>query len=154
RMAANDLHRVANARKAFGGQYQGLLDPAVLARKRQEEEALAPLFVKGDGGAAGRGEDPWAKIRAAQEKLRGFERDYLLLERGDAFFTELFTIARHLVRMAAELPKPSTERLREYRDSNLESLKFQLFSPAPIHAELERAKLAGSLTFLAEHLGG
>src|SRR5205823_12809299 len=33
RMAANDLHRVANARKALSGMYQGLLDPAVLRRK-------------------------------------------------------------------------------------------------------------------------
>src|SRR5262249_18169989 len=29
-MAATDLHRAANSRKAFAGQYQGLLDPAVL----------------------------------------------------------------------------------------------------------------------------
>ena len=28
RMAAKDLHRAANCRKAFTGQYQGLLDPA------------------------------------------------------------------------------------------------------------------------------
>src|SRR5262249_5878336 len=33
RMAQKDLQRVANARKAFAGQYQGLLDPAVLAKK-------------------------------------------------------------------------------------------------------------------------
>jgi hypothetical protein len=44
--------------------------------------------------------------------------------------------------------------LREYRDSNLESLQFELFSPAPIHRELERVKLAGSLGFMAEILGG
>ena len=56
--------------------------------------------------------------------------------------------------MADELPKPSAERLREYRDSNLDSLKFQLFCPAPIYPELERAKLTASLTFLAENLGG
>src|SRR5581483_11683726 len=71
---------------------------------------------------------------------------------GDGFVSELFTIARHLVRMTAELEKPSPGRLREYRDSNLESLRFQLFSPAPIHPELERAKLTASLTFLAEQL--
>ena len=47
------------------------------------------------------------------------------------------------VRLADELPKPTADRLREYRDSNLESLKFQLFSPAPIYPDLERAKLAG-----------
>jgi hypothetical protein len=56
--------------------------------------------------------------------------------------------------MADELPKPSAERLREYRDSNLDSLKFNLYSPAPIYPELERAKLTASLTFLAENLGG
>src|SRR5262249_25690066 len=84
----------------------------------------------------------------------GFEREYYLLERGDAFDSELFHIARHLVRLTAELPKANAERLREYRDSALESLKFQLFSPAPIYPELEKARLANSLSFLAENLGG
>src|SRR5206468_849380 len=98
--------------------------------------------------------DGVARIAAAQKAAKEFEGEWALLERGDAFFSELFTIARHLVRMRSELTKPSAERLREYRDSNLESLKFQLFSPAPIHPELERAKLAASLTFLAETLGG
>jgi hypothetical protein len=145
RMAANDLYRVANARKAFAGQYQGLLDPAVMRQKAQEEAGLQ---------AAAADREPWETIARAQQTLAGFEREYLLLERGDAFASELFTIARHLVRLAAELPRKNADRLREYRDSNLESLKFQLFSPAPIHAEEERAKLAASLTFLAEQLGG
>jgi hypothetical protein len=154
RMAANDLHRIANARKAFAGQYQGLLDPAVLARKEHEEAALQAAFLRTGATEITRGHDPWREIAAAQGKLAGFEREWSLLERGDAFYSELFGIARHLVRLTAELEKPSADRLREYRDSNLESLRFQLFSPAPIHAELERAKLAASLTFLAENLGG
>src|SRR5205823_55860 len=33
RQAATDHHRVANARKAFSGQYQGLLDPKVMEQK-------------------------------------------------------------------------------------------------------------------------
>jgi hypothetical protein len=159
--AANDLHRVANARKAFAGQYQGLLDPAVMERKAGDEAELIqrmndfsqPVIPPSD-----RGRVPlpaaFRQVADAQTRFADFECEYLLLERGDAFFSELFTIARHLVRLSAELPKPSTDRLREYRDSNLESLKFQLFSPAPIHADLERAKLQQSLTFLAERLGG
>ena len=143
RMAGTDLHRVANARKAFSGMYQGLLNPAILAAKADEQLKLIAA-----------GEAPWAAITDAQKKLAGFEREYLLLERGDAFYSELFGIARQLVRLAAETPKPNADRLREYRESNLESLKFQLFSPAPIHAELERVKLATSLSFLAEQLGG
>src|SRR5262249_31637439 len=97
---------------------------------------------------------PWLQIADAQKKLTTFEAPYALLERGDAFYSELFVIARHLVRLAAESAKPNADRLREYRDSNLESLKFQLCSPAPIHIELERAKLATSLSFLAEILIG
>ena len=40
RQAATDIHRVANARKAMSGQYQGLLDPKILEAKRQQEDSL------------------------------------------------------------------------------------------------------------------
>jgi hypothetical protein len=153
RTAATDLHRVANARKAFGGQYQGLLDPKILQRKATaEREFVDGLRISsGDMSNAPAAFDDIALIQA---KLAGFEKDYYLLERGDAFYSELFVIARHLARMSVELKQPNADRLREYRDSNLESLRFQLFSPAPIHADLERAKLAASLTFLTEQFGG
>jgi hypothetical protein len=65
----------------------------------------------------------------------------------------LFGIARTLVRAAAEKPKPNGRRLREFRDSNLESLELQLFSTAPIYPEYEKTKLADALTFLAGQLG-
>jgi hypothetical protein len=153
KMAMHDLPRVANARKAFMGQYQGLLDPTIIARKAQQERELRsriaadPKLRETTGNA-------WQKIADAVKVQATLERDYSLLERADAFDSELFHIARHLVRLAAEKPKPSTERLREYRDSNLESLEFHLFSPAPLHPELEQAKLANSFSFLAENLGG
>ncbi len=155
RMAATDLHRVSNARKAFNGMYQGLLDPAILKRKETEEKDRVNAMIQEltpneyiDYKRA------ILKVADAQKTLADFERNYYLFERGDSFYSELFGIARHLVRLTAELEKPSAQRLREYRDSNLESLKFHLFSPAPIHAELEKAKLATSLDFLAENLGG
>ncbi|HEY7159126.1 MAG TPA: S46 family peptidase [Gemmataceae bacterium] len=155
RMARKDLHRVANARKAVGGQYQGLLDPAIIRRKTDEElSLLAAVKLKGDAAKHKVFQDALSRIEEAEKTLAGFEREHNLLERGDAFDSELFHIARHLVRLAAELPKANADRLREYRDSALESLKFQLFSPAPIHAELEKVRLANSLTFLVENLGG
>jgi hypothetical protein len=160
RQAATDLHSVANARKAFSGQLQGLLDPKIIDQKVESDLVLIranwpkdraepkpdnppmPLF------------GPWKTISDLQEKFRTFEKPYGLLETGHAFFSPLFGVARHCVRYAEEFPKKSSERLREYRDSNLESLKFQLYSPAPIYPDLERVKLTASLTFLAENLGG
>lgn len=151
RQASGDLYSTANARKAFTGQFQGLLDPKLLAKKQAMETA---------SGADPAGDSPWGKIRKVQEELAAkgpstlpLEREYLLFERGDAFDSKLFKIARHLVRLADELPKADGERLPEYRSSAIESLKVQLFSPAPIDAELERVKLAGSLSFLKEQGG-
>lgn len=161
RRAANDLHRVANARKAFSGQLQGLLDPAIIAQKTAEESKItarraqqASSGTKPDGTAHLSGLAPWDTVAAAQKAYQGFEREHLLLETGHAFYTNLFPFARHLVRMADEVPKPNPDRLREYRDSNLDSLKLHLFSPAPLFPDLERRKLQTSLTFLAEQLGG
>ena len=47
-MAANDLHRVANARKAFTGQYQGLLDPAILAAKEGRRKTGSSQATQSD----------------------------------------------------------------------------------------------------------
>lgn len=154
RQAATDLHRVANSRKAFSGQLQGLLDPNIIDQKDYQERELIgniPRVVKPITPDSSR---HWQAIEAIQKKYREFEKEHALLETGHGFFSELFTVARHCVRMADELPKKTSDRLREYRDSNLDSLKFQLFSPAPLYPALERAKLQASLTFLAENLGG
>lgn len=168
RQAATDLHSAANARKAFSGQYQGLLDPNIMAQKKAAERGLVEAAAQLKARAQmipGPVDPKWLSayddalnglegVETVQAKLRAFEKPYLLLETGHAFASPLFGIARHLVRMDEELPKKSPDRLREYRDSALDSLKFQLYSPAPIYPELERAKLTASLTFLAEQLGG
>lgn len=153
RQAHSDLHRVANARKAFSGQFQGLLTASILERKAAEEKSLQDS-VRADAARQKAYGDAWERVAAAQTKYAEFEREYGLIELGDAFENRLFRIARQLVRLAEEKAKPNAERLREYRDSALASLELQLFSPAPLYPELERAKLAASLTFLAEVLGG
>src|SRR5207244_6414921 len=74
-------------------------------------------------------------------------------EGGVAFQSQLFGIARTLLRAAAERSKPNGERLREFTDSARESLELQLFSAKPIYNDLEELELGDSLTYLAEELG-
>jgi len=151
RQAATYLHSVANARKAFSGQYQGLLDPGIFRRKIEIDGGMIQLASSEQRDEAQKAE---ARIAEAQRKLRTFEIEHSLIERGDAFRSELFTIARHILRLNTELSRPNPERLREYRDSNLDSLKQTLYSPAPSYPELERTRLQQSLSFMAERLGG
>src|SRR5262249_44943274 len=67
--------------------------------------------------------------------------------------SDLFTIARTLVRMAEEDAKPNAQRLREYGDAGRASLEQQLYSEAPIYSDLETVKLADSLSMMMEQLG-
>ena len=164
RQAGTNLHSYANSRKAFSGQLQGLLDPKVMEQKAVSDLVLIRKNWPKDVPEPGPNRPPpplfgpWKAIAETNEKFTAFEKEYSLLESptglGHAFASELFLLARHCVRLGDELPKPSADRLREYRDSNLDSLKFQLFSPAPLYPALERTKLQAALTFMAEVLGG
>src|SRR6185295_19134774 len=62
-------------------------------------------------------------------------------------------IASTLVRYSDEIGKPNSQRYDEFRDSKLESLKFSLFSPAPIYSEMEEAILVAWLDEAQKALG-
>jgi hypothetical protein len=152
RRAEDDLFGLQNSRKAYLGLIEGLQDPALIARKRAEEKALREA-VAGNPQWQREFGDAWDQVAAATGALHGIYFEQSLLEGGLAFNTELFRIARDLVRLADELPKPNAERLREYSEAGLESLKQSLFSEAPLYDDLETEKLADSLAMLAETLG-
>jgi len=152
RRARDMLLGVQNGRKARMGRLAGLQDPAVMERKRSEEESLRIATPRGSLGGMDARECRSAheSIRRSLEAFLRIRKEYDLLERGQAFNSALFRIARTLVRMADETEKPNEQRLREYRDSNLESLRQGLFSEAPIYPDLETVLLADSLRVLLE----
>lgn len=149
RRAQDDLFGIQNSRKARLGGLAGLQDPALFAKKEAAEALIRNELAK-KGPAAG---DPFGTIEKSLEKLASFRVEYSMLERGLAFDSAYFGIARTIVRMADESAKPNAERLREYSEAGLESLKQELFSEAPIYDDLETIKLADSLSFYLERLG-
>ncbi len=146
RRARDDLLGTQNARKAYTGMVQGLQDPSFLARRREEEAALRAK-VESDPGLK-QYSNAWKTIEEVQAR-RGE-----LLEDAASFAGRHYRIAETLVFLAAEDQKPNPQRLREYRESARASLQQQLFSPAPVHADLERAKLADSLSLFVQRRGG
>lgn len=148
-MAREDFLGVQNARKALAGQFEGLLDPAMMNEKARAEARLRAWVLQDPDRAAAWG-SAWDDIAEAEKRYTEFYDQRVI----DLSSSTLFKTALHLVRMSDELPKPSGDRLREYRDSGLESLRFQLFSPAPIHDALEIDILRSGLAQMAETLGG
>jgi len=97
--------------------------------------------------------DAWDRIAEAQKVVTENALRHNLLEAGHGFNSELFSIARTLLRAAEERPKSNADRLREFGEAGRESLEFQLFSEKPIYDDLEQLRLADSLSWLVAHLG-
>jgi hypothetical protein len=155
RKAEAELFGYQNSRKLLIGMLAGLQDPAIMNKKRTDEKALrdrvaADSKLKQSYGVA------WDRVAASVKAYKDIYFRHSLLE-GErnalGFNSKLFEKARMLVRLAEESRKPNTERLHEYGEAGLESLKQQLFSKAEIYADLEIVKLGDSLGMLIELLG-
>ena len=151
RQAKEFLFGVQNSRKARVGGLGGLLDPELMARKQAYELKLKEAVAK-DAKLAD-AKTAWDKVTASEKIRAELIKPYTVLEGAAGFNSEIFGIARTLVRAADEKPKKNQERLREFRDSALESMELQLFSEEPIYDEYEIVKLADGLTFMASILG-
>jgi hypothetical protein len=152
RISNNMLFGVENMLKVMKGRQEALVNKEFFAQKVAVEQELRKKVesdpeMKKKYGAA------WEEIARAQAHLANIRKDLAYMEQGSGFSSQLFSIARHLVRASEELPRENPQRLREYTDAALPQLKAQLLSKAPIYPELEIARLTFSLTKLREELG-
>lgn len=147
RIATGALLGAQNSRKALTGMLAGLHDPGLFKKKMMAEERLRAAVAANPDYQAQWG-DAWDRIEQSLNAYREFyDRHQASLS------SELFSKAQDLVRLAEEKSKPNTERLREYRDTALDSLYPRLLSNAPIYDELEVFNLESGLSQLAETFG-
>jgi Peptidase S46 len=148
RQAASMIFSLENGRKVYEGRLLGLQDKSLMEKKRKEEEDFKakvdanPEWKKEYGHA-------WEKDSMAvdKSKTRIKEQFYRGLD------SQLGTLAVNIVTYVAEVKKPDGERLPGYHDSQLDSLKQRLYSPAPIYPELEIARLTNALQFDVDGIG-
>jgi len=152
RQAQNDLNSVQNSLKVYRGQLAGLKDPKLMLLKRMDEERLRKSVAADPEKQKSYG-DAWEAIAKAHQALPSYIREQRIFDRAGGFNTTTFGFARTLVRMAAEDQKPDPERLPEFTKARRASLELALYSPAPIHDDFEKLKLADSLSFMVELLG-
>ncbi len=155
REAGSRLFGVRNSEKASMGFETGLKDPALMRKKQTEETALrakidADPKLKADYGTV------FADVAALQKKMTTIYPRYTFLEGGEDgrnLPSTLLRIARELVRLPGELALPNDKRLREFRDTNLESLKLHLLSGAAVYGGVEAAVMRVWLEGLVKALG-
>ncbi|HEY1580241.1 MAG TPA: S46 family peptidase [Terracidiphilus sp.] len=148
RQVGSTIFGLQNSLKVYIGRAEALADKNLIAKKQAEEDdfrkkvAANPEWQKEYGSA-------WDTIAKAEGQVKP-EIRYQIFRRTDS---RLFSIAMLLVQYATEMKKPDGERLAQFHDANLQSLKFQLLSPAPVATDTEKLFMKAALNLGEEKLG-
>jgi hypothetical protein len=148
RQVGSTIFGLQNSLKVYIGRTEALADKSLIAKKQAEEDDFRkkveanPEWEKEYGSA-------WDTIAKAEEQVKP-EFRYQIYRRTDS---RLFSIAMLLVQYSAEIKKPDGERLPQFHDANLQSLKFQMLSPAPITTGTEKLFMKTALNLGEEKLG-
>jgi hypothetical protein len=148
RQVGSTIFGLQNGLKVYIGRTEALADKSLIAKKQAEEDdfrkkvAANPEWEKEYGGA-------WDTIAKAEEQVKP-EFRYQIYRRTDS---RLFSFALLLVQYSAEIKKPDGERLPQFHDANMQSLQFQLLSPAPITTDTEKLFMKTALNLGEEKLG-
>ncbi|MGV3621399.1 MAG: S46 family peptidase [Archangium sp.] len=148
---SNDLlFGVENGFKALKGRHAALADKTFYGQLVKNEadfrsKVKARPELEKQYGAV------WTNIEGLVKLTQSYRKEYNALERGPQ--SELFGLARSLLRYGDESGKPNGERLREYTDSRMPQFKARVLANTPIYDEFELATLTWSLTKIREDLG-
>lgn len=160
RQAASRIFSLENSLKAYDGRYKGLMDPKVMDAKRKDEAQFKALVMAKPEWKAAYGK-AWDEVAAAEKKSASrFKEQYY-----HGLDSSLASLATTIVQYVVEVKKPDGQRLDGYHEAQLDSLKLQMFSPAPVYPEMEIARMTGALetdirgagandTFVKTVLGG
>ena len=148
RQAASQIFGLENSLKVYVGRLEGLQDKNLMEKKRREEEEFRakvdanPEWKKEFGNA-------WDGVAEAIDKAKPRINEQFFRSTD----SQLAGLAVNLVTYVSEIQKPDGERLEGFHDSQLESLRLRLFSPAPIYPEMEIARMTSALEAGVKELG-
>jgi hypothetical protein len=148
RLVATNIFSLQNSLKVYIGRAQALGDANILARKQAEENDLRekvaqnPELRKLYGKA-------WDEIAHAVELDRP-EMPKQYFRRTDS---QLFALALEIVQYVAEVKKPDGDRLPQFNEAGLDSLRYQMLSPARIYPSVEKLYMTTALKLAGEKLG-
>ncbi len=146
--AGSQIFGLENSVKAIDGENKGLLDPHVMDAKRKDEAAFKaavmskPELERTYGGA-------WDQIASAEKKSETREKELFY----HGLDSQLAGMAQTIVQYIAEIKKPDGERLPGYHEAQLDSLRFRMFSPAPMYRDMEIARITGALELDLQQVG-
>ena len=148
RLVGSTIFGLQNSLKVYLGRAEALAESAILAKKQADEDDFRQKVAANREWKKAYGK-AWDDIARAEEKVKP-EIKGQLFRRADS---RLFSLALTIVQYVTEIKKPDGERLQQFHDASLDTLKFQLMSPAAISGPTEKLFMANALKLGQEKLG-
>jgi hypothetical protein len=148
RQSTTQIFGLENSRKVFEGRRDGLQDKNLMEKKRKEDEDF-----RGKVDANADWKKDYASAWTMEEEALQKQRPRIKEQFFRSTDSQLSALAVQIVTYVAEIKKPDGERLAGFHDSQLDSLKQRLFSPAPIYPEMEIARMTGALNLDLKEMG-
>ena len=150
RHSEQSLFGTENWLKGMKGRHAALADKAFFTQLAADEQVFRRKVAA--NAELERTYGPvWDRIATLVKLDQASRNEYGTLEFGPV--SELFRMARGLVRYAEESGKPNGKRLREFADARLPQFRQGLLAERPIYSEFEIATLSWSLAKMRENLG-
>ncbi|MBI2252865.1 MAG: S46 family peptidase, partial [Armatimonadetes bacterium] len=149
RRAGGLIFSFQNSIKVSKGEYQGLLNPKNIKKFENQEKNLKTKLNK-NPKIKKEVEASFNNIEKACEKYKS-KFNEIKFKKFQGY--KLPNMAASIVLYVHEIKKPDGERLDGFHDSELESWKFRMLSPAPIYKDLEEILLIDALKQTLEKFG-
>ncbi len=148
RLVASTIFSLQNSLKVYVGREAALSDKSILGIKQAEENNLRAKVAANPEWQKEYG-DAWGEIARVMVPERAELRKQVF-RRPDS---QLFTLALEIVQYVSEVQKPDGERLPQFHEAGLDSLRFQMLSAAPIYPSTEKLFFTNALKLATEKLG-
>ena len=143
--------RIGNSQKVMHYTQEGLMDPYLIARKRDFENNII-AEVNADPELKEKYGHIWNAISDLRTELKPIDSKLSSYKPTRFFSAIYFTIAKDIIDYAKEMVLPVAERAAKYNNIDLDSLKNSLY-PKDIDPVREMAKLQIQVDYIRMNLG-
>lgn len=142
---------IGNSQKVISSIYNGLIDPYLMARKKDFQKKLQEAVwnnpeLKSQYGMV------WENIEKTRSEMRKYGPKITAFTLNPFFSARYFTIAKNLIDLAKELQKPEDQRAAQYKTAKLDSTINSVY-PEKFDKLLEDTKLEIQAGLIRMNLG-
>jgi hypothetical protein len=144
------LYSIGNSFKVYEGTYKALLDPVLMARKKDFENNFQ-IAVQSNNKLNEKYGNAWKEIEVTRKEAANFGRKSFAYNLSSYYSPKYFFIADDLVELAEQLKLPEDERIENYNEENLEETISNIF-PDDFDSNLQNKLLLVQVNILTDNL--